>query len=96
MRGEDHVVEGEQLVVVAAGLLVERVEGETAEPSRAEIRVMVVTSAMANDTAFGLAASNIVLIREHSDPMTAPFDPSRVQENFARLEAEVMRAMKRQ
>ncbi|MBN9634229.1 MAG: hypothetical protein J0H22_03205, partial [Actinobacteria bacterium] len=38
----------------------------------------------------------IVLTREHSDPMTAPFDPHRVAENFARLEAEVMRAMQRQ
>jgi N-methylhydantoinase A len=47
-------------------------------------------------SAFGLAASNIVLIREHSDPMTAPFDPQRVAENLARLEAEVMRAMQRQ
>lgn len=47
-------------------------------------------------SAFGLASSDIVLIREHSDPMIAPFDPLRVEENFARLEAEVMRAMKRQ
>jgi len=47
-------------------------------------------------SAFGLASSDIVLIREHSDPMTAPFDPARVEENFARLEREVMEAMKRQ
>lgn len=47
-------------------------------------------------SAFGLASSDIVLIREHSDPMTAPFDPVRVAENFARLEREVMDAMQRQ
>ncbi len=47
-------------------------------------------------SAFGLASSDIVLIREHSDPMTAPFDPLRVEGNFARIEAEVMRAMERQ
>jgi N-methylhydantoinase A len=47
-------------------------------------------------SAFGLASSDIVLIREHSDPMTAPFDPVRVEANFQRLEREVMDAMKRQ
>ncbi len=47
-------------------------------------------------SAFGLASSDIVLIREYSDPMTAPFDPVRVQENFAKLEADVMEAMNRQ
>jgi N-methylhydantoinase A len=47
-------------------------------------------------SAFGLASSDIVLIREHSDPMSAPFDPTRVEENFARLEGEVMQAMERQ
>jgi N-methylhydantoinase A len=47
-------------------------------------------------SAFGLASSDIVLIREHSDPMTAPLDPARVAENFARLEAEVLQAMERQ
>lgn len=47
-------------------------------------------------SAFGLASSDIVLIREHSDPMTAPFDPRRVQANFALLEEEVMQAMGRQ
>lgn len=47
-------------------------------------------------SAFGLALSDIVLIREHSDPMAAPFDPHRVEANFARLEAEVMQAMQRQ
>lgn len=47
-------------------------------------------------SAFGLASSDIVLIREHSDPMTAPLDPARVEANFARLETEVMQAMERQ
>lgn len=47
-------------------------------------------------SAFGLASSDIVLIREHSDPMTAPLDPHRVAANFARLEGEVMGAMRRQ
>jgi N-methylhydantoinase A len=47
-------------------------------------------------SAFGLASSDIVLIRELSDPMTAPMDPHRVEANFARLEKEVMQAMDRQ
>ena len=47
-------------------------------------------------SAFGLAVSDIVLVREHSDPMTAPFDPVRAQQNFERLEKEVLDAMKRQ
>ncbi|WP_156677688.1 hydantoinase/oxoprolinase family protein [Sphingomonas profundi] len=47
-------------------------------------------------SAFGLAVSDIVLVREHSDPMTAPFDPARVEANFARLETEVLDALKRQ
>jgi len=47
-------------------------------------------------SAFGLAVSDIVLVREQSDPMTAPYDPVRVQENFERLEVEVLDAMKRQ
>lgn len=47
-------------------------------------------------SAFGLAVSDIVLVREHSDPMTAPFDPVRVQQNLERLEAEVLDAMNRQ
>ena len=47
-------------------------------------------------SAFGLAVSDIVLVREHSDPMTAPFDPAQAQANFERLEAEVREAMRRQ
>ena len=47
-------------------------------------------------SAFGLASSDIVLIREHSDPIIAPFDPQRVQDNFAMLEQQVLDAMKRQ
>jgi len=47
-------------------------------------------------SAFGLAISDIVLVREHSDPMTAPYDPLRVQQNFEHLEAAVHEAMNRQ
>lgn len=47
-------------------------------------------------SAFGLAVSDIVLVREHSDPMTAPFDPVRVEENFGRLEADVLAALEKQ
>ncbi|MEQ8389333.1 MAG: hydantoinase/oxoprolinase family protein [Alphaproteobacteria bacterium] len=47
-------------------------------------------------SAFGLASSDIVLVREHSDPMVAPFDPARVGENFALLETQVREAMTRQ
>lgn len=58
--------------------------------------VVPLGSAASAFSAFGLATSDIVLIREHSDPMSAPFDPKRVEENFAKLEGEVMRAMARQ
>ena len=44
-------------------------------------------------SAFGLAVSDIVLVREHSDPMTAPFDPVWAHDNFDRLEAAVREAM---
>lgn len=47
-------------------------------------------------SAFGLATSDVVLVREHSDPMAAPFDPERFEANFARLENEVLDAMRRQ
>ena len=47
-------------------------------------------------SAFGLAVSDIVLVREHSDPMTAPFDPQWAQGNFDRLEADVRDALRRQ
>ena len=47
-------------------------------------------------SAFGLAVSDIVLVREYSDPMSAPFDPQWAQRNFDRLEAEVREAMQRQ
>jgi N-methylhydantoinase A len=47
-------------------------------------------------SAFGLAVSDIVVVREHSDPMTAPFDPARVAENFGALEDAVRAAMLRQ
>ncbi|AIO35240.1 hydantoinase/oxoprolinase family protein [Burkholderia cenocepacia] len=47
-------------------------------------------------SAFGLAVSDVVLVREHSDPMKFPFDPLRVQQNFERLESEVRVAMERQ
>ncbi|MEQ9661898.1 MAG: hydantoinase/oxoprolinase family protein [Parasphingopyxis sp.] len=47
-------------------------------------------------SAFGLASSDIILVREHSDPMVVPFDPERVESNFVQLEADVMEAMQRQ
>jgi len=47
-------------------------------------------------SAFGLAVSDIVLVREHSDPLTTPIDPARAQQNFERLEADVRDAMARQ
>ena len=47
-------------------------------------------------SAFGLAASDIVVTRELSDPLVFPFDPERAQANFDRLEAEVRAALERQ
>ena len=47
-------------------------------------------------SAFGLAASDVAITRELSDPATLPFDPKRVAANFERLEAEVSTAIARQ
>lgn len=47
-------------------------------------------------SAFGLAASNVSITREMSDPASFPLDPQRVTANFNRLEAEVLEAIKRQ
>lgn len=47
-------------------------------------------------SAFGLAASNVVVTRELSDPGTLPLDPQRVASNFARLEADVRGSIERQ
>jgi N-methylhydantoinase A len=47
-------------------------------------------------SAFGLAASNVVITRELSDPGPLPLDPLRAAENFARLEAEVLHRIDRQ
>ena len=52
-----------------------------------------VTSAF---SAFGLGVSDIVLIREHSDPMVAPYDPKRVADIFERLESDVRAMLERQ
>jgi N-methylhydantoinase A len=47
-------------------------------------------------SAFGLAASNVAITRELSDPATLPFDPERVGANFSHLEAAVSKAIARQ
>jgi N-methylhydantoinase A len=47
-------------------------------------------------SAYGLAASDIVLAAEFSDPSAFPMDPVRVEKNFADLEAQVRDALDRQ
>jgi len=47
-------------------------------------------------SAFGLAASEVNVIRELSDPGVAPLDPVRVAENITRLEDEVGAVLARQ
>lgn len=47
-------------------------------------------------SAYGLAASDVIVTRELSDPLTHPCDPVRVARNFARLEADVSAALARQ
>jgi N-methylhydantoinase A len=47
-------------------------------------------------SAYGLAASDIVLAAELSDPSAFPMDPVRVEKNFAHLEAQVREALDRQ
>jgi N-methylhydantoinase A len=47
-------------------------------------------------SAFGLAASNVVLSAEMSDPSAVPLDPSRVEKNLLRLETQALAALERQ
>jgi N-methylhydantoinase A len=47
-------------------------------------------------SAFGLAASNVVLAAELSDPSAVPLDPGRVEKNLLRLETQVLEALQRQ
>lgn len=47
-------------------------------------------------SAFGLAASDISVVRELSAPAAFPLDPQQVAENFARLEQEVAAVLERQ
>jgi N-methylhydantoinase A len=47
-------------------------------------------------SAFGLAASDISVVRELSDPAAYPLDPLRVSENFKRLEDDVSAVLARQ
>jgi len=47
-------------------------------------------------SAFGLAASNVVLAAELSDPSAVPLEPGRVERNLLRLETQVLEALERQ
>ncbi|MFD6454080.1 hydantoinase/oxoprolinase family protein, partial [Nocardia sp. NPDC060220] len=47
-------------------------------------------------SAYGLAASDIVLARELSDPAAMPLDPARVEQNFKQLEEQVREQLSRQ
>jgi N-methylhydantoinase A len=47
-------------------------------------------------SAFGLAASNVVLSAELSDPSAAPLDPVRVEKNLLRLETQALEGLERQ
>jgi N-methylhydantoinase A len=47
-------------------------------------------------SAFGLAASNVVLAAEQSDPSAVPLDPGRAEQNLLKLETQVLEALERQ
>jgi N-methylhydantoinase A len=47
-------------------------------------------------SAYGLAASDIALAAELSDPVAFPMDPVRMEKNFAQLETQVREAMAKQ
>ncbi|MFI9388450.1 hydantoinase/oxoprolinase family protein [Kutzneria sp. NPDC052558] len=47
-------------------------------------------------SAFGLAASNVVLSAELSDPAAVPLDPVRAERNLLRLETQALAALERQ
>ncbi len=46
-------------------------------------------------SAFGIAASDILQVKELSDPMTAPGDPARMNSIFSRLEGEILKEFDR-
>jgi N-methylhydantoinase A len=47
-------------------------------------------------SAFGLAASNVAITRELSDPSSMPMDPGQAERNFAHLESHVLRSIESQ
>ncbi len=52
------------------------------------VRAIVVPAHSSVFSAFGIAGSDLVNVRQASDPMMAPFDPGRVSEIYARLEEQ--------
>ena len=58
--------------------------------------VIPLGAAASGFSAYGLAASDVVLDAELSDPAAFPIEPARVQANYDRLEAQVKDALARQ
>lgn len=58
--------------------------------------VVPLGAAASGFSAYGLAASDVMVTAELSDPAPFPLDPEVVQANFARLEAQVTTALERQ
>lgn len=58
--------------------------------------VIPLGAAASGFSAYGLAASDVVVDAELSDPTPFPVDPRRVEKNFARLEKQVRDALERQ
>jgi N-methylhydantoinase A len=58
--------------------------------------VIPLGAAASGFSAFGLAASDVVVTAELSDPAQFPVEPGRVQENFGRLTTQVHDALARQ
>ena len=58
--------------------------------------VIPLGAAASGFSAYGLAASDVVVDAELSDPAAFPIDPARVQANYDRLEAQVKEALARQ
>jgi N-methylhydantoinase A len=58
--------------------------------------VIPLGAAASGFSAYGLAASDVMVSAELSDPAPFPVDPARIRANFARLDEQVHEALKRQ
>jgi N-methylhydantoinase A len=58
------------------------------------VRQIIIPAHASEFSAWGIAGSDLVQLRQVSDPMLAPFDPARLNGLYDQLEAEVRAALR--